>query len=83
MEQLIKEGRVLTNNSGEPIIKGCNYHTTWQSNKGMRFVLKGIRGNKANLITRNTKNDFWTDLADLIFIKSGHNIRKAKRLLKQ
>ena len=49
----------------------------------MRFVLKGIRGNKANLITRNTKNDFWTDLADLIFIKSGHNIRKAKRLLKQ
>jgi len=62
------------------IVIGCNYHTTWQKHKAMRFVLAEVKGNKARLQTRTSRRDFWTDLKDLIFIESGHNIRKAKRL---
>lgn len=65
----------------EPIMIGCNYHTTWQSNKGMRFVLSGIEGNKAILTTRTTKRKFKTDVKDLIFIKSEHNVKKFNKLL--
>lgn len=65
----------------EQIIKiGCNYHTTWQSDKAMRFILVEIKDNKARLQTRNTKKDFWTDIEDLIFIQTKHNINKSKRL---
>lgn len=62
------------------IVIGCNYHTTWQRNKGMRFVLAEINGDKARLQTRNTGKDFWTDVKDLIFIESDYNKRKAEKL---
>ena len=64
----------------EKIIIGCNYHTTWQSNKSMRFVLKEIKEDKARLITRNSKKDFWTKISDLIFINTDCNKQKAKKL---
>ena len=59
---------------------GCNYHTKWQSNKGMRFVLKEIKGDKCLLYTRTTKREFWTNVSDLIFITTTHNKLKAQRL---
>ena len=61
-----------------PIVIGCNYHTTWQSQPGMRFKLTGIDGNKAHL--KSWKSDFYTDINSLIFIESAHNIAKAKRI---
>jgi hypothetical protein len=66
-----------------PLVLGCNYHTKWQSNKSMRFVLSRvvIESGKAELITRRTKSRFWTDISDLVFIDSGTNRRKADRLL--
>jgi len=65
-----------------PII-GCNYHTKWQSNKSMRFVLQDVSEDmdKALLITRRTNKRFWTKVSDLIFIKSSHNINKAKNII--
>ncbi len=62
------------------IVIGCNYHTKWQKHPAMRFVLKEIKGDKARLITRTSCRDFWTNVSDLIFITSKHNIDKAKRL---
>ena len=62
------------------IIVGCNYHTTWQSDKAMRFVLSEIKGPRARLTTRNSQKDFWTNTKDLIFITTEHNINKAKKL---
>lgn len=62
------------------LVIGCNYHTTWQRNKGMRFVLSEIKGDKVRLTTRNTGKDFWTNAADLIFIETKHNKNKAIRL---
>lgn len=59
------------------LVIGCNYHTTWQRNKAMRFVLVEIRGDKARLKTRNTNKDFWTPLSTLIFIETAHNQIKA------
>lgn len=59
---------------------GCNYHTTWQSNKAMRFVLVEVKGLRAKLKTRVTRKVFWCDIADLIFIDSKHNQKKADRL---
>jgi hypothetical protein len=67
--------------SGSVFIQiGCNYHTKWQKHKAMRFVLKEIKGDKARLITRNSGKDFWTNISDLIFIETGYNKSKAKRL---
>jgi hypothetical protein len=63
------------------IVIGCNYHTTWQRNKAMRFVLAEVKGDKARLKTRNTRKDFWTNVSDLIFIESDYNKRKAESLL--
>lgn len=63
-----------------PIIVGCNYHTKWQSDKRMRFVLDEIKGERVRLKTRKTKKNFWTNKSDLIFIQSRYNISKAKRL---
>lgn len=68
------------NSKGEPIVVGCNYHTTWQSDKAMRFVLSKVEGNKAYLSTRRTRKYFSTALNDLIFIRTGHNIEKANKL---
>lgn len=70
------------NNRGSLLIIGCNYHTTWQNHPGMRFILKEIKGTKARLLTRRTNKDFWTNVDDLVFIESGHNKHKAKRLSK-
>lgn len=64
----------------DKLIIGCNYHTKWQKNKAMRFVLKEVKGDRARLMTRTTNRDFWTDVSDLIFITSKHNIDKAKKL---
>ena len=70
---------ILANKFSEnTLIIGCNYHTKWQKHKAMRFVLKEIKGDKARLITRNTKKDFWTNISDLIFVMTKHNIDKAK-----
>ena len=63
------------------IVVGCNYHTKWQSNKAMRFVLKEIKGDKARLATRITNKDFWTNVTDLIFIETKHNKEKAQNLI--
>jgi len=59
---------------------GCNYHTKWQANKAMRFVLKEIKGDRACLATRTTQKNFWTNVSDLIFITTNHNIEKAIKL---
>lgn len=59
------------------LVVGCNYHTTWQSDKSMRFVLKEVIGDKAVLTTRTTKKEFKTNVCDLIFIETDHNKRKA------
>jgi len=64
-----------------PIVIGCNYHTTWQKDKGMRFVLAEVKGEKARLQTRKTKRDFWTNTKDLIFIDTVYNKNKADKLL--
>lgn len=56
---------------------GCNYHTTWQTDKAMRFILVRIEGSTAWLRTRVTKKYFPTDISTLIFIESEHNKRKA------
>lgn len=62
------------------LVIGCNYHTTWQSHKSMRFVLKEIKGDKARLITRTTGRSFWTNISDLIFIETKYNKLKAKNI---
>jgi hypothetical protein len=64
----------------ESIVIGCNYHTTWQKHKAMRFVLVSIDKDKATLKTRTTGKKFTTNKSDLIFIETPHNIDKAKRL---
>ncbi len=64
-----------------PIIVGRNYHTKWQRNKGMRFVLYEVNGSKARLKTRCTNKDFWTNTEDLIFIRTNYNMQKAIRIL--
>ena len=61
---------------------GCNYQTTWQKNKSIRFVLAEIKGNKARLITRKTNKDFWTDISTLVFIETSYNKNKANKLSK-
>lgn len=63
------------------LVIGCNYHTTWQSHPAMRFVLAEIKGTKARLTTRDSRKNFWTNLSDLIFIETSHNIRKADSLM--
>jgi len=71
----------IFNSKGVKLVIGCNYHTTWQKNKGMRFILTEIKGDKARLQTRNTGKDFLTSLNDLIWIDSIHNNNKAKEYL--
>lgn len=60
------------------IVVGCNYHTSWQSHKAMRFVLVEVKEQRAKLKTRGTRKEFWTNVQDLRFILTGHNIQKAK-----
>jgi len=74
-------GEIRYNTRGHLLVLGCNYHTTWQSHKQMRFVLDDIENDKASLITRTSHKRFTTDVNDLIFIATAHNTRKAKDLL--
>lgn len=71
------------NSSGEHLVIGCNYHTTWQSHNRMRFILIDIKGDKALLGTRTTKKRFWTKADNLIFIKTGYNFSKARDIIKK
>jgi hypothetical protein len=64
------------------LVVGCNYHTKWQSDKRMRFVLCEVIGDKARLRTRRTNRRFWTNKEDLIFIETKYNNEKANRLTK-
>lgn len=70
----------LSNRHREPIVIGCNYHTTWQRRRGMRFVLSDVSGQHAHLSTRGTMRHFKCNLDDLIFIKSPYNIEKGESL---
>lgn len=67
--------------AGNPIVVGCNYHVRWQSHKAMRFVLAEVKGDKAKLVTKTTKKEFWAEVSHLIFIRSNHNLRKARAIL--
>lgn len=62
------------------LVIGCNYHTKWQSNKAMRFVLKEIIGDEAILYTRGTNKTFKTNINDLIFIDTNFNNQKARSI---
>lgn len=73
--------KIKIKSTDNPIVVGCNYHTTWQKHRNMRFVLSEIKGDKARLTTRKTHKNFWTDKKDLIFICSNVNINKANRLI--
>ena len=63
--------------SNQLIVEGCNYHTTWQSNKAMRFVLSKDEGDRVILKTRTTGKVFFCKTDELIFITSKHNMHKA------
>ena len=66
----------------QQLIIGCNYHTTWQRIKGMRFVLKSISedGLTCVLYTRKTEKEFTTSTDSLIFIDTSYNKDKAIKL---
>lgn len=70
----------MTDFTEQSIVVGCNYHTKWQSHKAMRFVLVNVEGEVATLKTRTTNKRFTTNVNDLIFIMSSHNIYKALRI---
>ena len=72
----------IYNTTNNLLVIGCNYHTTWQGHKQMRFVLTELKDDKARLQTRNTRKNFWTDTKDLIFIETGCNRAKARDYLK-
>lgn len=69
--------------NGIIIVVGCNYHTTWQKDKAMRFVLAEVNGARVKLKTRRTRKSFWTDIDALIFIETERNKQKAARLIEQ
>jgi hypothetical protein len=64
------------------LIIGCNYHTKWQPDKRMRFILKSVSGETATITTRYGKKNIETNVSDLIFIMTDHNKAKAIRLTK-
>ena len=67
----------MRNSRGSLIVIGCNYHTTWQSSKSMRFVLTEVKDDKAKLETRSSRKSFWTNIDDLIFIPTKWNNKKS------
>ena len=73
--------RILNALSINSLIIGCNYHTTWQSNKKMRFILKQVENDKAKLGTRTTKREFYTDVNSLLFILTDYNKQKALNII--
>lgn len=70
------------NIKGEPLVIGCNYHTTWQSSPSMRFLLLDIYADKGKALlgTRNTNKTFPTGLDELVFINTKVNLEKASDL---
>lgn len=78
-------GLPIDNATGNKIVVGCNYHTTWQTHRNMRFVLDDVdlEGKRAFLKTRTTSKSFWTRLDDLIYIDTGTNNRKSKEFVKE
>ena len=73
---------VLQNVIGSEVIVGCNYHTSWQSDSRMRFVLSEVKGEKARLTTRNSRKNFWTNVDDLVWIDTRHNNKKGENLIR-
>jgi hypothetical protein len=63
------------------LVPGCNYHTTWQKDKAMRFVLAYVEKDWAILFTRGTRKLFWCRVKDLIFIETKYNIEKGVKIL--
>ena len=64
-----------------PIIKiGCNYHTTWQSDKSMRFVLVEVNGDKAKL--KVSDRGFITSPINEFFLKQQPNMIHLHKKLK-
>lgn len=61
-----------------PIQIGCSYKCTWQ-NGNFKFELLDIVGNRGKLKSINGK-EFWTNVADLIFVKSTENKDTLRRL---
>lgn len=64
------------------LVIGCNYHTSWQVEKSMRFVLHSLNEKEGTCVlkTRRTKKTFSTKISDLIFINTGYNKQKAIEL---
>ena len=57
---------------GNPIVIGCTYRTTWQSNR-KTFTLAEIKGEEARLVTKVNVKGFWTKIKNLIFISTPKN----------
>ena len=66
-----------------PLIPGCNYHTKWQSDSRMRFVLAYSNEKHSWVFTRTNPKIFRTNTEDLIFIDSKYNIDKAKEMYEE
>lgn len=75
-----KQKRIYNSLSEQSLIVGCNYHTTWQSNKRMRFTLKSVMGDKCILNSNNSGN-FESQTNSLRFIMSEHNKQKAVNIV--
>lgn len=67
-------------------ILDCRYHTTWQSEPSMSWLLRDIKGKRALLeADRKKKTDtarqkrFWTDVDSLIWCNTPINNARAKR----
>lgn len=58
------------------LVIGRNYHTTWQNNKFMIFVLKELYRDKALLVTKTTGKRFWTKRSNLIATDANYNLNK-------
>lgn len=72
--------KLIHNFTESSIVIGCNYHTKWQTKPQMRFVLEYVFEDRAKISTKTTGKCFWTNISDLIFILSDHNIKKAIKL---
>ena len=54
------------------LVVGRNYHTTWQTAKGMRFILKQLSGSKALLGTMYNSKTYWVDVDQLRNTRNNH-----------
>lgn len=73
------------NKRNQDIVIGTNYHTTWQSSTSMRWILLYCKKKNglwyAMLGTRGSNKVVWTNMDDLISIKSVHNKNKKKEYI--